>query len=483
VSWKDRLLDLLGFGSKSPPSPQGPQPSVSAPVQSRPGVRRRRLTAVIGLDFGTSCTKCVIGVAGQAIAVPFPGLSPAGNPFLVPTQLWLGSDRSLSLRRTGNARPISGIKVGLMERPLEVRDLGGGNTGTPRALAAAYLAEVLRHARGWLMAQRQDLLSDAEMSWQVNVGLPAKSHEDGQVCGSYRTAIHAACALSQRQMTTYLGVAAEAVSVASATPVSIEAYPSIQIIPEVAAEVVGYARSAQRREGPHFMVDVGATTLDLCLFQLSQEDEGYSYAFYATDVRTDLGAHRLHMRRRSAIDASAHGLGLEDSLAPIPRSFREYPGANGAAEQVDQWFGAETEKAVRIVASRAKQKQRSGLVVEVEKERGIERIKPGEIRVLMCGGGSALPLYVDAVRKAGIALAPNGSTGLRLKPFGIVPGLEYPARLQASGLRRTDFHRIAVAYGLSYSVDNIGRFTPPSEIEPEPHWWLADFQDSRPEND
>lgn len=101
----------------------------------------------------------------------------------------------------------------------------------------------------------------------------------------------------------------------------------------------------------------------------------------------------------------------------------------------------------------------------------------------MCGGGSRIPLYVDAVREAGRTLAPGGWTGLRLKPFGIVPALEYPARLDAPALRRADFHRIAVAYGLSYTVDNIGRFTLPSEIEPEPRWWLVDFEDHRPEND
>jgi hypothetical protein len=425
----------------------------------------------------------VIGVAGQAIAVPFQGLSTATTPFLLPTQLWLGSDRALSLRRAKEARPITGIKVGLMEGPNEPRDLGGGNTGTPMALAAAYMAEVLRHARSWLLTERRDLIGAADVSWQLNVGLPAKSHEAEPIYGGYKRAVFAAWALSQRSGTLYLGVAAEAVRVASEASALPEGVSSIEVIPEVAAEVVGYARSAQKREGPHLMVDVGATTVDVCLFQLSQEEEGYSYAFYATDIRTDLGAYRLHMRRRSAIDPAARGLGLEDPLAPIPRTFRDYAGANSAAEHIDRWFTAETEKTVRTVASRAKQKQRSGLVVEVEKQHGIERIKTGEIRVLMCGGGSALPIYLDAVRQAGQALAPNGWTGLRLKPFGIVPGLEYPARLQASSLRKSDFHRIAVAYGLSYSVDNIGRFTPPSEIEPEPRWWLADFEDKRPEND
>lgn len=65
----------------------------------------------------------------------------------------------------------------------------------------------------------------------------------------------------------------------------------------------------------------------------------------------------------------------------------------------------------------------------------------------------------------------------------VVPGLEFQARLETPGLRRADFHRVAVAYGLSFTVDSIGRFTPPSEVEPELRWWLVEFEDHRVGND
>jgi hypothetical protein len=480
MGWRDRLLELLGLRPKSSmPAPEGSRDGAPA---ERPLAARRKVTAVIGLDLGTSCSKCVIGVTGRQIAVPFRGLTSAETPYLLPTQLWLGSDRSLSLRRSDGAWPIVGIKVGLMESADRRRSIGGGSEATAVVLGAAYIGEALRHARDWLLSEKRDLLGEAELSWELNIGLPAKSHDDRTVSDAFRRAAHAGWALSHRNGPTYLGVAIEAVRAVTAKPDALEGFATINLVPEVAAEVVGYARSAQKREGPHLMVDIGATTVDICLFQLSEEEEGYSYAFYATDVRTDLGAFRLHEQRRKAIDPSAEGLGLSNLLEPIPASFRDYPGANGAAEEVDRRFGNETETMVRGVAWRAKQKQRSGLVAEEEKRGGIRWIKSDEIRVLMCGGGSRLPLYVDAVRQAGRALAPGGATGLHMKRFGIVPGLEYPRRLDAPGLRHA-FHRIAVAYGLSYSVDNIGRFTPPSELAPEPPWWRVEFEDRRPEND
>ena len=482
MGWRDRLLEILGLGRKPAELAQARTPQEQEPAGKAAPTQRRRLTAVIGLDFGTSCTKCVIGVAGRAIAVSFEGLTSPDNPYLLPTQLWLAGDRSVGLRGSSGALPITGIKVGLMEHPDRPYALGGGNEAAPVVLAAAYLGEVLRYACNWLVTAKRDLLGDVELSWQLNVGLPAKSHDDAGINDAFRRAVHAGWALSQMRGKVYLGVCSEVVKAVSGAAHELAgiAADAVNLIPEVAAEVVGYARSAQRRIGPHLMVDVGATTLDACLFDLSEEHGGYSYAFYATDIRSDLGAWRLHQKRKAAIDPATKGNGAEDPLKPIPKSYREYPGANGAAEQVDREFRDTAEATVQKVAWNAKMKRRSGLVVETERYRGLERVKEGEIRVLMCGGGSRVPLYEEAVRAAGKALAPGGKTNLRLKPFNILRGMEFPARLDAPKLRKADFDRLAVAYGLSHSVDNIGRFTPPSEVEAEPRWWTVEFEEHRP---
>lgn len=461
-----------------PPAPPAlPPAAAAAPLHLK--ARRVRTPVVIGLDFGTSCTKCVIGVRGRAFAVQFQGSQAGTKMYLLATQLWVGKDNTLALSGKGAGSWYQQLKVDLMERPDKQAPWGDTKTVTPMILTTGFIAHALRTGREWFLNSTEDFLADAEPVWEFNLGLPAKSHDDPKVRDSFRTVALAGWDLSMAEGPINIAAAANAVtraSLADFIPQSISR-DSVHLVPEVAAEVVGYARSAQKREGPHLMVDVGATTVDVCLFQLSEVDTGYCYAFYGTDVRSDLGALRLHTHRRKAIDPSAAGWGLASPLDPIPASYRDYAGANGAAAEVDDWFGAETEKTVEVVAANAKKKQRSGLVVEVEKHRGLEREKAGDIRVLMCGGGSAIPLYVDAVREAGRALAPGGRTGLRLKRFNIVPGLEFPDRLEVPGLRKADFHRIAVAYGLSFTVDNIGRFIPPSEIEPEPRRHLVDFSD------
>src|ERR1017187_2023750 len=99
------------------------------------------------------------------------------------------------------------------------------------------------------------------------------------------------------------------------------------------------------------MVDVGATTLDACLFLLSEIEGELRYAFLDTDVRIDLGAFRLHLARRKAIDPSSHGLGLPSPLHPVPASANEYPGSNDHALKVDERFKDATRDMVRQVSA------------------------------------------------------------------------------------------------------------------------------------
>src|SRR6266850_340129 len=249
MSWRDRLLGLLGLarGPIAPETPEEPKPhrDTARPSAEPPAVgtraakaasegRSARITAVIGLDLGTSCTKCVIGVVGRAIAVPFAGLTAAHTPYLLPTQLWLGVDRSLSLRSSNGALPVIGIKVSLMERPDTTHSLGEGREATPVLLVAAYVGQVLRHARDWLLAEKRDLLGNAEVSWQLNVGLPAKSHDDQGVHDAFRRAVHAGWALSQRQGAQYLGVCAEAVRAVSGSSYALTGISTaaINLVPE-----------------------------------------------------------------------------------------------------------------------------------------------------------------------------------------------------------------------------------------------------------
>ena len=94
------------------------------------------------------------------------------------------------------------------------------------------------------------------------------------------------------------------------------------MIPEVAAEVVGYARSPHRNPGLHVLVDVGASTLDICGFILWESGGDDQYTLLTADVPR-LGAFELHRRRIEALhselpETDYQRLLPDDPIAPIP---------------------------------------------------------------------------------------------------------------------------------------------------------------------
>ncbi|MBC8425585.1 hypothetical protein H8E07_15835, partial [bacterium] len=91
------------------------------------------------------------------------------------------------------------------------------------------------------------------------------------------------------------------------------------VIPEVAAEVVGYARSDLRRPGLHFLVDAGAGTLDVAGFVLHEDQGENLYPILSASVRPHGSLALLRARR----EAAANAKGGEPPPTPrAPRRFR-----------------------------------------------------------------------------------------------------------------------------------------------------------------
>ena len=102
---------------------------------------------VIGLDFGTSCTKAVIGddVVQAAYAVPFGDFAQDGYPFLLPARLFVERDGTMGLG-AGEYR-ITGLKSKILEDPHRRLRLGEDTAQMPTALelCVGYLAPLLSH--------------------------------------------------------------------------------------------------------------------------------------------------------------------------------------------------------------------------------------------------------------------------------------------------------------------------------------------------
>lgn len=404
------------------------------------GARRGAVVdVVIGLDFGTSATKVVVrapyvaSVAPHALPIP-DSLRAEGNPHLWRTGLWIANDDTFSVFAQPGAIPVENIKMHLMGSNPE-RNIVGGN-GVPRVSAweasVAYLAFVFRYTRGWFLETKQAAYRRAPLAWQGNVGLPAATYDDPTLTKLYRQMVAAAWILSQQPTDITLPAVRRAWddprAIAASGDDNARAALGVEIIPEVAAEVVGFARSTRRREGLYVMIDVGGGTLDVCTFRLHSSNGTDRYSMFTADV--------------------------QPQGAEILRHFVESGGSS-------QEFAAAVTKTMRRVIWDTKLRR------DPRAEEWRDRLP-----IFLCGGGRASLCHREAAEGLGPWLAKNtlarGAPILALDcPEGF--DVEIPAE---------DFHRLAVAWGLSYPRYDIGDLHRPSEIEDVPKPPVRDLSDS-----
>ena len=132
----------------------------------------------------------------------------------------------------------------------------------------------------------------------------------------------------------------------------------VAVVPEIAAAVVGYARSKHRREGLHVMVDVGASTIDICGFVLHPAggEDGDQYHLLTALVKR-LGLHELHLRRTRAVEAAGGRLRPVVAAAPSPfgaipdagRSYVDDPALCGRLDKIDKEYRDECTNAIMTV--------------------------------------------------------------------------------------------------------------------------------------
>ncbi len=235
---------------------------------------------------------------------------------------------------------------------------------------------------------------------------------------------------------------------------------TIEIVPEVAAQVVGYAQSPSRRDGLHLLVDVGASTLDVCAFNLHERDHADHYALLMADVQR-LGTYELHRRR---LEALGRGTTWRPELAQLaPDARLRLPATNGQTRPRLDTADEGYVRAARIVVMQ--------ILMSLRKSRypGAPNWSVG-LPVFLCGGGSLDPTVSKFMGLCSDALTKS----TRARPLEI-KRLPIPHNFDASALSGADqngenilslFHRSSVAFGLSYDALNIGEITPPSEVDP-----------------
>jgi len=223
----------------------------------------------------------------------------------------------------------------------------------------------------------------------------------------------------------------------------------LHLMPEFVAQIAGYVRSPQRRDGLHLLMDVGAGTVDLAIFMVMKENKAEKdrYPIFVSQV-LPLGTHFLMAERHRQL--GIQDLGWDD--------FISVPTAEEFAKQ------AHIEPGRAIEADNAlKTRLAEGIVKLLHHTQTRRHGNASEwttgLPSFLSGGGASCDVYI---RSLASAFTERGVKQRRTQ----FPLLEEAAKLQ--GIERTTFHRLSVAYGLTFDAASIGCILAPHEISDAP---------------
>jgi hypothetical protein len=243
------------------------------------------------------------------------------------------------------------------------------------------------------------------------------------------------------------------------------------VIPEILAAAEGYRRSAFAKPGVHVMMDVGATTLDVCAFILNPGTSENPFGLVVPVVE-ELGAAVLHDTRVRALNgcadaASACQIDPRAPYAMIPNDLKDYVSSAVLPPRLvaaERRFGSDCELSLRrAIGGMFRKNHRANY-------------KTG-VPLFITGGGGCLSAYRDAINRI------REREDVAWHNL-LVQGFDTPADLRFGDARTGPpglVNRLRVAYGLSFAPPDYGEFVDPNTIpdmEPPPRrryddWYLS----------
>jgi hypothetical protein len=412
---------------------------------------------VIGLDFGTAVVKVVVGDAAlnKAFAVPFS--QDIGLPaYLLPSQVWLDAD-SYTLVERGT--PKSNLKLRLIDP-----DPATGMEDFSHS--AAFLALVIRQARGWLLSERADVYRRVKILWKLALGLPAATYENQEMVERFKKLAAAAWFIAgfPDKIIKKHTVAKVCNEVSQMTLTSFCEEKQISntefdVVPELSAQIYGFLNSTRfdpLARNLFLMVDVGAGTVDSTVFHVTR-GRGNKFQFrFLSNIVDFHGVFNLHQARLRCFKSA-----LENNSSPqseyLKLTLSNLPTVNllGIPERMDDYF-----KGVEVIFSNTNlnpdvyfyKKIRNQVVARTvgdSRDYLLNVYELGEMPMFLCGGGSRMQFYRKLEKD--LLAHPNATW------FGFRPQrLEVPSNLSSSGIKPEDFDRLSVAFGLSFL--NVGEY-------------------------
>jgi hypothetical protein len=444
--------------AKTEPSDLGSQGSNDAYTLGQPAriqsvsVPLPTVDLVLGIDFGTSCTKVVIGDPGwkdRSYAISFVNRSNDISSWLYPTRF----------------ENEANLKMRFMEKP---------ESESEQDLVACYLAGVIKCAQSWFTTNAPADYHRRTWSWSLNLGFPEKIVRQTTLSDAYRKVASVAVTLASlpEPPTTSLAAQVRAGKLA-ADPIMLPS--KIQLYPEIAAQLAGYINSPFRTVGSLLLIDVGAGTLDVSTIIIHGNQDQDIVSFHVCEVEP-LGALRLFQARVAALenvrrDCVTQRLEqYQDGTKPTPEYLEELVSPNqGRSSELTRAFeNASKEFALRVVdvgyscLAQFRRLQRDAHNSPSYDPWG------RNLNFFLTGGGSRSSFYSHLFTEgpleekiipftrwhSDLSRRKSARQGLSLLKMPKPDKFEnFPAQLSAH------FDRLSVAYGLAFGGENLMKIT------------------------
>lgn len=374
-------------------------------------------TITIGLDFGTSYTKACINFGDTRYIVDWSGLTNFNDKHTLPSELSYFSDRSFQVGRAIHAKSVaSSLKIPLLEKQQAQENLDN---------ATNYISLVLNYIRSWWFHHHGNLVKNNSLSWLVNIGAPSEKSEDSYWNNTYKKLV------SDAWIKSYT----------NDNQRSLLHEDDITVIPEFVAEIASYIKSPQRQSDLHLLIDIGGGTVDIVTFNIHRDDSHDElYPIFDYEV-ANLGTHYLMAERMHAITKPSES--LQSIKVLNSKEFSDRFSIDLAIiENIDFSFIEKIKiKILKVLAYTRKNRYYSS-----------PKWQNG-IRTFVCGGGAQSLIYLAAINKV-------------KEDYNLLPiNLPLPENLIAINLAQANFHRVSVAYGLSFDAMNIGKIIFKTDID------------------
>ncbi|ACB53668.1 hypothetical protein cce_4320 [Crocosphaera subtropica ATCC 51142] len=456
----------------------------------------------LGIDFGTSFTKVVVRDTSieHSWLVTFCEKKTSLNEALVPTKIGICPDGTLigGLTQsewdesvTSFAVAIDFIKMRLAN--LDLQEEGQGHLSDSlqsfdqidlntsenlENLCAYYLNKVIFKAQKWVKEDNPELVKNQNIEWSANVGVPVK-YFDSKAITRFKKVLRLAWLLGENSPQNIYNLQKRMNSLRKELETLESQYTEEDLpipcfaFPEIGAGVYSYTVSRQADPGIYMFFDVGSGTIEGSAFRFFREEGQSSVEYYSGEVEPigvnglakQIATHLPNSENEITHDIINNSEWLLEEIynlsATIARSAKQGEHiANKVFLPGPHWrvLVEEVQSCLEIMKDFPSQKllhlilgqhlihkQVSDVILTCKDKIPDELRNQPKLRIFLGGGGGQSEFYRDTIEGTHTAFCQE-RCGI---PSYNVQNVPFPSDFDMKGISKNNFHRFAIAYGLS----------------------------------